>query len=258
MPRGRSEKKWEDDTANTLLGLLDGVKSDKGQGVIWVVASNFDDASTDMDEAMLRRFSVKINFRLPNKGERANCCAASCRVRKKAWSTTNDLDLDQVAEITQNLSPALLETVVERASMLSIQEKAIINTDLLFRAYERATIGLTDRATTAEKHKQRERIAVHELGHFFMQIDPHLRAGMSLDEVKEKSHLLKISTERCRRSARWAMCCSRATTCRCARWKSWSATWSACTAAWRRKSCSTAPAASRSAARTTSRRSPRC
>ena len=28
MPRGRGEKKWEDDTANTLLGLLDGVKSD--------------------------------------------------------------------------------------------------------------------------------------------------------------------------------------------------------------------------------------
>ncbi|MGZ3185029.1 MAG: ATP-binding protein, partial [Telluria sp.] len=70
MPRGRSEKKWEDDTANTLLGLLDGVKSDKVQGVIWVVASNFDDASTEMDEAMLRRFSVKINFRLPNKAER--------------------------------------------------------------------------------------------------------------------------------------------------------------------------------------------
>jgi cell division protease FtsH len=79
--------------------------------------------------------------------------------------------------------------------MLSIQEKTIINTDLLFRAYERATIGLTDRATTAEKHKQRERIAVHELGHFFMQIDPFLREGLSLAQVKEKSHLLKISTE---------------------------------------------------------------
>jgi cell division protease FtsH len=79
--------------------------------------------------------------------------------------------------------------------MLSIQEKAIINTNLLFRAYERATIGLTDRATTAEKTKQRERIALHELGHFFMQIDPYLRAGLSLAEVKEKSHLLKISTE---------------------------------------------------------------
>jgi cell division protease FtsH len=195
MPRGRSEKKWEDDTANTLLGLLDGVKSDKGQGVIWVVASNFDDASTDMDEAMLRRFSVKINFRLPNKVERKELLRSFLSRKKDGLVDWNDTNLDQVAEITQNLSPALLETVVERASMLSIQEKTIINTNLLFRAYERATIGLTDRATTLEKTKQRERIALHELGHFFMQIDPYLRAGLSLAEVKEKSHLLKISTE---------------------------------------------------------------
>jgi len=195
MPRGRSEKKWEDDTANTLLGLLDGVKSDKGQGVIWIVASNFDDASTAMDEAMLRRFSVKINFRLPNKAERRELLRSFLARKKDGLVDWNDLDLDQVADITANLSPALLETVVERASMISIQDKATINTDLMFRAYERATIGLTDRATTAEKHKQRERVALHELGHFFMQIDPYLRQGMSLAEVKEKSHLLKISTE---------------------------------------------------------------
>jgi cell division protease FtsH len=195
MPRGRSEKKWEDDTANTFLGLLDGVKSDKGQGVIWVVASNFDDASTEMDEAMLRRFSVKINFRLPNKAERKELLRTFLAKKKDGLVDWDDLDLDQVAEITTNLSPALLETVVERASMISIQEKAIINTDLMFRAFERATIGLTDRATTAEKHKQRERVALHELGHFFMQIDPYLRAGMSLNEVKDKSHLIKISTE---------------------------------------------------------------
>jgi cell division protease FtsH len=195
MPRGRSEKKWEDDTANTLLGLLDGVKSDKGQGVIWVVASNFDDASTEMDEAMLRRFSVKINFRLPNKAERRELLRSFLSRKKEGLVAWDDLDLDQVAEITTNLSPALLESVVERASMLSIQEKAIINTDLMFRAFERATIGLTDRATTAEKHKQRERVALHELGHFFMQIDPYLRAGLPLAEVKEKSHLIKISTE---------------------------------------------------------------
>ncbi len=195
MPRGRGEKKWEDDTANTLLGLLDGVKSDEGAGVIWVVASNFDDSSSAMDEAMLRRFSVKINFRLPNKAER-NALLHSFLSRKQDGCVDwNDLDLNQVAEITANLSPALLESVVERASMLSIQDKTIINTDLMFRAFERTTIGLTDRATTAEKNKQRERIALHELGHFFMQIDPYLRQGLSLAEVKEKSHLLKISTE---------------------------------------------------------------
>ncbi len=195
MPRGRGEKKWEDDTANTLLGLLDGVRSDKGAGVIWVVASNFDDASSEMDEAMLRRFSVKINFRLPNKSERSELLRSFLSRKKEGLVDWDDLDLGQVAEMTANLSPALLETVVERASMLSIQEKLIINTDLMFRAFERATLGLTDRATTAEKHKQRERVALHELGHFFMQIDPYLRQGLTLAEVKEKSHLLKISTE---------------------------------------------------------------
>jgi len=195
MPRGRGEKKWEDDTANTLLGLLDGVKSDEGKGVIWVVASNFDDNNSQMDEAMLRRFSVKINFRLPNKAEREELLRSFLKRKEDGLVDWNDMNLSQVAEITANLSPALLETVVDRASLLSIQDKTVINTDLMFRAFERATIGLTDRATTAEKTRQRERIALHELGHFFMQIDPYLRAGLSLDEVKEKSHLLKISTE---------------------------------------------------------------
>jgi len=195
MPRGRGEKKWEDDTANTLLGLLDGVRSDKGAGVIWVVASNFDDASTKMDEAMLRRFSVKINFRLPNKNERSELLRSFLARKADGCVDWDHLKLDHVAEITANLSPALLQTVVERASMIAIQEHKVIDTDLMFRAFERATIGLTDRATTAEKTRQRERVALHELGHFFMQIDPWLRAGMTLDEVKERSPFLKISTE---------------------------------------------------------------
>ncbi|MYM25615.1 AAA family ATPase [Duganella sp. FT135W] len=195
MPRGRGEKKWEDDTANTLLGLLDGVRSDKGEGVIWVVASNFDEASTRMDEAMLRRFSVKINFRLPNKAERRELLRSFLARKADGCVDWDDLQLDHVAEITANLSPAVLQTVVERASMLAIQENKIINTELMFRAFERATIGLTDRATTAEKTRQRERVALHELGHFFMQIDPWLREGLSLAEVKERSPLLKISTE---------------------------------------------------------------
>lgn len=195
MPRGRGDKRWDDDTANTLLSLLDGVKSDEGSGVIWVVASNFDDATTQMDEAMLRRFSVKINFRLPNKAERRELLRVFLDKKDPACIDWNDLNLDYAAEITANLSPALLETVVDRASMIAIQEKLLINTDVMFRAFERASIGLTDRATTAEKDKERERVALHELGHFFMQIDPYLRKGMSWSEVKAKSHLLKISTE---------------------------------------------------------------
>jgi cell division protease FtsH len=194
-PRGRGDKKWDDDTANTLLGLLDGIKSKEGTGVIWVVASNFDDASTPMDEAMLRRFSVKINFRLPNKAERHELLDVFLAKKDTGCVDRNNLNLDYIAEVTANLSPALLETVVDRASMIAIQEKKIITTDLLVRAFERATIGLTDRATTAEKNKQRERIALHELGHFIMQVHPMLKQDMPLDEIKKKSTLLKISTE---------------------------------------------------------------
>jgi cell division protease FtsH len=195
MPRGRGERKWDDDTANTLLGLLDGIKSEEGAGVIWVVASNFDDANSQMDEAMLRRFSVKINFRLPNKSERRELLNVFLSKKDPACIDWSSLNLNYVAEITANLSPALLETVVDRASMIAIQEKTLITTDVLFREFERASIGLTDRASTAVKNKERERVALHELGHFFMQIDPYLREGMSWDEVKAKSNLLKISTE---------------------------------------------------------------
>lgn len=195
MPRGRGERKWDDDTANTLLGLLDGIKSDEGNGVIWVVASNFDDANSEMDEAMLRRFAVKINFRLPNKAERRELLSVFLRRKEASVVDWERLNLDYVADITANLSPALLETVVDRASMIAIEEKTRIDTTLLFRAFERSAIGLTDRAASAEKDKQRERVALHELGHFFMQIDPLLKQGLPLDEVKQKSPLLKISTE---------------------------------------------------------------
>ncbi len=195
MPRGRGERKWDDDTANTLLGLLDGIKSEEGREVIWVVASNFDDSNSEMDEAMLRRFSVKINFRLPNKAERRELLRVFLGRKDTSVIDWEHLDLNAVAEVTANLSPALLESVVDRSSMIAIEEDSRIDTDLLFRAVERTAIGLTDRAASADKDRQRERVALHELGHFFMQIDPMLKQGMPLADIKEKSLLMKISTE---------------------------------------------------------------
>ncbi len=84
---------------------------------------------------------------------------------------------------------------MDRASLIAIEEERQIDTSILFRAFERSTLGLTDRSTLANKDKQRERVAIHELGHFFMQIDPLLKQGLSLDQVKEQSTLLKISAE---------------------------------------------------------------
>src|SRR5471032_1847285 len=177
-----------------------------------------------MDEAMLRRFSVKINFRLPNKAERGELLRAFLARKADGCVAWDRLDLGQVAEITANLSPALLQTVVDRASMIAIQEHAAIDTGLMFRAFERATIGLTDRATSAEKTRQRERVALHELGHFFMQIDPWLRQGLTLAQIKERSPLLKISTESVSKLGALGYVLSASDDVARARWKSWSGT----------------------------------
>jgi cell division protease FtsH len=195
MPRGRSSEKWTDDTANTLLSLLDGVNSKTGRDVIWIVASNFDDATSQMDEAMLRRFGVKINFRLPNQAERREILQRLICEKQPEVVDWKNIDLDAISSATSNLSPAALATLIDQTSLIAIREQTSISTALLLRAFERTTIGLTDRATSANKHQQRERVAIHELGHFFAQFHPIRLSSSSIEEAKQKSRVLKISTE---------------------------------------------------------------
>jgi cell division protease FtsH len=69
MKRG-GHRKFDDDTQNMLLALLDGVRSQNDAEIIWIVASNFNSETMQMDEAMLRRFQMKVDFRMPNREER--------------------------------------------------------------------------------------------------------------------------------------------------------------------------------------------
>jgi len=69
MKRG-GRRKFDDDTANTLLSVLDGVRSKHAGEIIWIVASNFNSETMQMDPAMLRRFQMKVDFRMPNREER--------------------------------------------------------------------------------------------------------------------------------------------------------------------------------------------
>jgi len=50
-----------------FLSVLDGVRSKNEAEIIWIVASNFNSETMQMDEAMLRRFQMKVDFRMPNK-----------------------------------------------------------------------------------------------------------------------------------------------------------------------------------------------
>ena len=50
--------------------MLDGVRSKHDAEIIWIVASNFNSETMQMDEAMLRRLQMKVDFRMPNREER--------------------------------------------------------------------------------------------------------------------------------------------------------------------------------------------
>lgn len=186
-------RKNADDTANAFLTILDGTALIKTSQVITVLASNFDDTKIPMDEAVLRRFSSKIDFRLPNLMERK--AIFEHYMAKKSPKLLGTIDFEYMAEVSAGLSPALINTVTDTASLIAIREDKLIDTHLLMKAYERVTIGITDRATTAGKEEERKRIAIHELGHFFMQIHPDIKNNLSFEEIKAKSKFLKISTE---------------------------------------------------------------
>ena len=196
--RGQSRNsKYDDDTSNAFLALLDGVSTKKDTDIVWVVATNFDDANTQMDDAALRRFHIKINFRLPNKEERKNILNFYISKKEKS-DIAPDLDLSHIAEVTSRLSPALLKSITDTASIIAINEGSPLNNEIMMRAFERVLLGLTDRKTTEKLDNDRRLIAIHELGHFFMHFNNALEKNngeFQLEKIKENISVLKISTE---------------------------------------------------------------
>lgn len=210
MQRGQSSQKWADDTPNTLLTLLDGLPVQKrrigkllkkdqspgrGIGVVWIVASNFNENSLPMDEAVLRRFPVKIGFRMPSHKERRLLLEKLLKAKEPACVDWNALDLDRLAGLTEGLSPAIITSITDAGSRLSIEENVPIDTSVLVRAFERINIGLTDRETTGAKERDRARVAIHEMGHFIAHVAHHIEAGLTAPEIKQRSTFIKVSTE---------------------------------------------------------------
>jgi cell division protease FtsH len=190
-----TRSRYENETMTTLLSLLDGVSSKKSGGIIWIVASNFDEQKASMDEAMLRRFQLKIGFRLPNHEERREIMSRLLSKLDKS-KVANDIDLNHVAGISPGMSPAILETLISRAGLIALQEKSLVNHNCLLRAFERVAVGLTDRATTAKVDETRKVVAIHEAGHFIMHLHTTLKKhNGDLKHLHDTLDTIKISTE---------------------------------------------------------------
>ena len=168
MKRG-GRRKFDDDTANTLLSVLDGVRSKNDAEIIWIVASNFNSETMQMDEAMMRRFQMKVDFRMPNGKERL--AIIGHYLRQRAVKVLPNLDLHHVVDVTEGRSPADLETIVNQAGITAVQAGQMIGAETLMQAAERVLVGNVNTHTTQERERDRHVIAVHEWGHFLVDLE---------------------------------------------------------------------------------------
>ena len=191
MKRG-GHRKFDDDTQNTLLAVLDGVRSKSEAEIIWIVASNFNSESMPMDEAMLRRFQMKVDFRLPNKEERL--AIIGHYLAQRADKVLPDMDLRHLVEVTEGRTPADLETIVNQAGITAVQAGEMIGAETLMQAAERVMVGNVNANTTKERDRDRRIIAIHEWGHFLVDFERERRqAGGDWDAVQSEMKTIKIS-----------------------------------------------------------------
>jgi cell division protease FtsH len=191
MKRG-GHRKFDDDTQNSLLAILDGVRSKNEAEIIWIVASNFNSESMQMDEAMLRRFQMKVDFRLPNKEERL--AIIGHYLSQRAGKVLPDQDLRHLAEVTEGRSPADLETIVNQAGITAVQGGDMIGADTLMQAAERVLVGNVNSNTTKERERDRRIIAIHEWGHFLVDFErERQQAGGRWDTILGEMKTIKIS-----------------------------------------------------------------
>jgi len=191
MKRG-GRRKFDDDTANTLLSVLDGVRSKQAGEIIWIVASNFNSETMQMDPAMLRRFQMKVDFRMPNREERL--AIIRHYLAERAEKVLPDLDLRHLVEVTEGRSPADLETIVNQAGITAVQAGEMIGGGTLMQAAERLLVGNVNSNTTKERERDRRIIAVHEWGHFLVDLEHERKlANDDWEQILEDMKTIKIS-----------------------------------------------------------------
>jgi cell division protease FtsH len=145
-------------TLNQLLVEMDGFDSSKG--VIIMAATNRPDV---LDPALIRpgRFDRQVVVDPPDLKGREEIL----RVHARGVALDPSVDLRTIAARTPGFTGADLENVVNEAALLAARrEKNAVTMEELEEAIDRATAGL-ERKSRVVSDKQKERVAVHEMGH---------------------------------------------------------------------------------------------
>jgi cell division protease FtsH len=191
MKRG-GRRKFDDDTQNMLLAVLDGVRTRDDAEIIWIVASNFNQETQAMDEAMLRRFQMKVDFRLPNGDERR--AIIGHYLARRSAKVAADMDLRHLVELTEGRSPADIETIVDQAGISAVQAGEPITERTLMLAAERVLVGNVNSEATRDRERERRIIAIHEWGHFLVDfVREREMCGGDWERLQAEMKTIKIS-----------------------------------------------------------------
>lgn len=185
--------KWDDDATNELLSNLDGVNTKIQNQIIFIAASNFDDTNFKIDDAIERRFQQKLYFSMPVLKERILIIES---LIEKLNLKKQLIDVDYIAEVTQGLSPAKIETIFKETLLQNQFHNDLITTQRILKEFENIMIGYTTKNITEEKEKERNLIVIHELGHFFCYLDSLAKKyEYNQEEIIKHFNVLKISSE---------------------------------------------------------------
>lgn len=145
-------------TLNQLLVELDGF--DPTSGVVLLAATNRPEV---LDQALLRagRFDRQVLVDRPDKTGRV----AILQVHMKKVHLDQDVDAEQVADLTTGFSGADLANLVNEAALLATRRHAeAVSMNDFTQAIERIIAGL-EKKNRLLNPKEREIVAYHEVGH---------------------------------------------------------------------------------------------
>lgn len=152
-----------DESDRTLNALLTEMSGFEDSSTIVLAATNRIDT---LDSALLRpgRFDRQIEIMLPDKEARKEIL----KLYLKKANADENINVDNVAELAVYFSGAMIENLVNEASILAVKEKSEkLNEEYLKRAFFNVVAGI-DKNNIAQNELQKEITAYHEAGHAFM------------------------------------------------------------------------------------------
>ncbi|QYR19863.1 AAA family ATPase [Paenibacillus sp. sptzw28] len=160
--RDGGQHKEYDQTLNQLLTEMDGIHTSEKPRILLIGATNRKEI---LDSALLRpgRFDRHITVDLPDKKGRDHIL----RIHARNKPLQEEVNLEKIAEESFGFSGAQLESVMNESAIYAMREESeSISQRHLSMAIDKVMMGeRTDREATKE---ERERVALHELGHAIM------------------------------------------------------------------------------------------